>query len=797
MPTESVKQDTVAKEPGAGHEEQIQIPEQLPVLPLRDVVTFPYMILPLLITAEKAIHAVDQAVTQNRMVLLLTQSNQETEAPSPTEMYGIGTVGMVIRLLKMPDHGVRVLVQGIARAEVVAWTEGLAWLQANIKLLEESPSDTPGLEIEALIRSVREALEKAAELGKNIAPEIIAVSGTMNDPGRLADLAASNMSLKIEDAQNVLSILDPPKRLRRIHDLLTREIDLLTVQQKINIQAKDEIDKGQREYFLRQQLKAIQSALGEGNELAEDVARYIKKADEIRMPKEARAEFDVQVHRLERMNPESAETATLRTYLDWMVGLPWSVQTEDNLNLRKARGILNEDHYGLEKIKERILEHLAVRKLNPSMKGPILCFVGPPGTGKTSLGKSIARALGRKFVRMSLGGTHDEAEIRGHRRTYVGAMPGRIIQSLHQAGTRNPVFMMDEVDKIGADFRGDPSSALLEVLDPEQNDSFRDNYLGVPFDLKDVLFITTANILDTIQPAFRDRMEVIGLSGYTEVEKREIAKRHLIPKQLQAHGLAADEITFPDDVIVEMIRGYTREAGLRNLEREVAAICRKVAMKFAMGSRRQLKLRVSDLHKYLGARRILPGEHLARNQVGVATGLAWTPVGGEVLYVEAQAMAGKGGLILTGQMGDVMKESAQAAMSYTRAHAEDYGIPADFFGTHDFHIHIPEGSIPKDGPSAGVTLTCALVSACTRRPVDKAIAMTGEITLSGNVLPVGGIKEKVIAAHREQVSTVILPRPNKKDLEEIPRELRRQIKVVLVDRLTEVLERTLVKGAGR
>jgi ATP-dependent Lon protease len=624
------------------------------------------------------------------------------------------------------------------------------------------------------MRNVKEALEKTSALGKAIAPEIIVIASNMSDPGRLADLAASNLTLKIEDAQAVLSIMDPMRRLHRINELLTREVEVLTVQQQINIQAKDEIEKGQREYFLRQQLKAIQSELGEGNELAEDVARYIKKADEIKMPKEARAEFDLQVRRLERMNPESAETATLRTYLDWMAGLPWSFRTEDILNLRKARKILNEDHYGLEKIKERILEHLAVRKLKKNTKGPILCFVGPPGTGKTSLG------------------VHDEAEIRGHRRTYVGAMPGRIIQSLHQAGTRNPVFMMDEVDKIGADFRGDPSSALLEVLDPEQNDSFHDNYLGVSFDLSDVLFVTTANVLDTIQPAFRDRMEVIALSGYTEVEKLQIAKRHLIPKQLEAHGLSPEDVVFPDEVITRIIRGYTREAGLRNLEREIAAVCRKVAMKYAMGNRKAVLLQPASLHRYLGPLRILPGEHLNRNQVGVATGLAWTPVGGEILYVEAQAMKGKGTLILTGQMGDVMKESAQAALSYTRAHADTYGIPEDFFSTHDFHIHIPEGAIPKDGPSAGVTLTTALVSACTGRPVSKAIAMTGEITLSGNVLPVGGIKEKVMAAHRENVRIVILPRPNKKDLEEIPRELRRELKVILVDRITEVLKRALI-----
>ncbi len=792
MPATDVKQDPATKEAAAGQGEQIQIPDHLPVLPLRDVVTFPYMILPLMVSVDKAIHAVDEALAQNRMILLLTQRNQDIEIPTPSEMYDVGTVGMVIRMLKMPDQGVRVLVQGIARAQVESWAEGLSFLQANIRVIEEQTPDAAGLEIEALMRNVKAALEKAAALGKSISQEVVAIAANMSDPGRLADLAASNLSLKIEDAQDILSILDPAKRLRRLHEMLTREVEVLTVQQQINIQAKDEIEKGQREYYLRQQLKAIQTELGEGNELTEEIARYQKKADEVKMPKEARDEFNLQVRRLERMNPESAETATLRTYLDWMAGLPWSFQTEDNLNLRKAAKILNEDHYGLEKIKERILEHLAVRKLKKNSKGPILCFVGPPGTGKTSLGKSIARALGRKFVRASLGGMHDEAEIRGHRRTYVGALPGRIIQSLHQAGTRNPVFMMDEVDKIGADFRGDPSSALLEVLDPEQNDSFRDNYLGVAFDLSDVLFITTANVLDTIQPAFRDRMEVIFLSGYTELEKLQIAKRHLIPKQLEAHGLTPDDITFPDDVINAIVRGYTREAGLRNLEREVAAICRKVAKKFAMGNHKPVVLSRSNLHQYLGAQRILPGEHLMRNQVGVATGLAWTPVGGEILYVEAQAMAGKGSLILTGQMGDVMKESAQAALSYTRAHAGEYGIKQDYFASHDFHIHIPEGAIPKDGPSAGVTLTSALVSACTGRALNKSIAMTGEITLSGNVLPVGGIKEKVLAAHREQVGIVILPRPNKKDLEEIPKELRHKLKVILVDRLTEVLDRAFV-----
>ena len=492
------------------------------------------------------------------------------------------------------------------------------------------------------------------------------------------------------------------------------------------------------------------------------------------------------------MHPDAAETATIRTYLDWMVTLPWGMQTPDNLNLRKAKKILDDDHYGLTKIKERILEHLAVRKLKQDTKGPILCFVGPPGTGKTSLGKSIARALGRKFVRLSLGGVHDEAEIRGHRRTYVGSMPGRIIHGLHQAGSNNPVFMMDEVDKLGADFRGDPSSALLEVLDPEQNNSFRDNYLGMPFDLSNVLFITTANLLDTIQPAFRDRMEVIYLSGYTEEEKVQIARRHLIPRQLAAHGLKSKDLLIPDQVIREIIRGYTREAGLRNLEREIASVCRKVAVKFAFGKTVSVALTAPNLRQFLGQRRVLPEERLTHDQIGIATGLAWTPTGGEILYVEAQAMKGKGSLILTGQMGDVMKESAMAALSYTRAHAKDYQIDEEFFTSHDFHIHIPEGAIPKDGPSAGITLATALVSVCTRRPVRTNIAMTGEITLRGDVLSVGGIKEKFLAAHRGQVQSVILPRPNKKDLEEVPKDLREQLQLILVAKVNEVLRKALV-----
>jgi ATP-dependent Lon protease len=781
LKTDSPKQD-----------ERTEIPETLPVLPVQDAVAFPYTIVPLLVSNDKGIHAVDEALLHNRMILLVTQRDESSENPTSKELYDIGTVGVVIRMLKLPEQKVRILVQGIARAQVKSWEERMPYIQARIEVLEEVAREISGVQLEALMRNVGSALEKVAALGKNISQEVLIIASNLDHPGRLADLVAGNLSLKLEEAQEILSILDPSQRLRRIHELLAREEELLTVQQQINTQAKGEIDKGQREYFLRQQLKAIQSELGEGNELIEEVRNYRVRADEAKMPREAREEFDRQVRRLERMGPDMAETATVRTYLDWMAGLPWSIQTNDNLNLKKARTILDEDHFGLEKIKKRILEHLAVRKLKPDSKGPILCFVGPPGTGKTSLGKSIARALGRSFVRLSLGGVHDEAEIRGHRRTYVGAMPGRIIQGINQAKTNNPVFMMDEVDKLGSDFRGDPSSALLEVLDPEQNNSFRDNYLQVPFDLSNVLFITTANILDPIHPAFRDRMEIIMLSGYIDEEKIHIAKRHIIPRQIEANGLAGKDLSLPDPVVRAIIRGYTREAGLRNLEREIASICRKVAMRFASGHRKPVVMTEAGLPAYLGPVKIMPEERLAQDQVGIATGLAWTPFGGEVLFVEAQAMNGKGSLLLTGQMGDVMKESAHAALSYARAHAGEYQIADNFFASHDFHIHIPEGAIPKDGPSAGITLATALISACTGRRIHKNIAMTGEITLRGDILPVGGVKEKVLAAHRGQVRTIIIPRPNQKDLLDIPPQLRKEMKIILVDKVAEVLRRALV-----
>jgi ATP-dependent Lon protease len=616
------------------------------------------------------------------------------------------------------------------------------------------------------------------------------------------------MELKVEDAQEVLELLDPIARLRRVHDFLKREIDLLSMQREIDSMAKDEMDRSQREYYLRHQMKAILTELGEGNELAEEAEEFRLKAENLEMPEATREEFDRQLKRLEKMHPDSAEATTLRNYLDWLTGLPWGQTTRDNLNLKKAGAILDEDHYGLEKVKERILEYLAVRKLKKKSKGPILCFVGPPGVGKTSLCRSIARALGRKFVGLSLGGVKDEAEIRGHRRTYVGAMPGRIVQGIHQAGSTNPVFMLDEVDKIGQDFRGDPSSALLEVLDPEQNHNFRDHYLGVPFDLSDVMFITTANLLDPVQPAFRDRMEVISLSGYTEEEKVIIAQRHLVPRQIDQNGLKTSHIDFSENALRAMISDYTREAGLRGLERCIAAVCRKVARQIAEGRKRKVRVIASSLEGFLGAAPASREDALSTDQVGVATGLAWTESGGDVLFVEATTMKGQGALILTGHLGNVMKESAQAALSYARARGDALEIPEDFFSSRDIHIHVPEGAIPKDGPSAGITMAAAMLSAFTDRAVRRDVAMTGEITLRGNVLPVGGIKEKVLAARRSGIRTVIVPEANRKNLEEIPRALRRNMSFVFVRDVREVFAAALVdpaaprpvigrKGAGR
>src|SRR5215467_8649760 len=776
----------------APEQQQITIPDVLPVLPLPDVVMFPYMIAPLFANRERSAKAVDQALAENRMILLVAQKNPNVDEPRAEDLHQFGTVSVIMRMLKLPDGRVRILVQGFSRALVESYNESNPYITAKVQPKTETQVTPITPEIEALIRNVKSSLEKMVSLGKNISTDLVTIAANLDEPGRLADLVASNLDLKVDRAQEVLEAIDPIDRLRRVHQLMAKETEVLEIQNDINTQARGEMDKSQREFYLRQQMKAIQQELGEGNELQEEIEQYRIKIKKAKMPEEVAEEATRQLGRLERMHPDAAETATLRNYLDWMVSLPWSKSTKDNLDLKKAQKILDEDHYGLEKIKERIVEHLAVRKLKKDSKGPILCFVGPPGVGKTSLGKSIARALGRKFVRMSLGCVHDEAEIRGHRRTYVGAMPGRVIQSIHQAGTNNPVFMMDEVDKIGADFRGDPSSALLEVLDPEQNHSFRDNYLGVPFDLSNVMFITTANMLDPIQPAFRDRMEIIQLSGYTEQEKLEIAKRHLIPKQIQEHGLTKAQVQFTDEAIRTMINQYTQEAGLRSLEREFASVCRKVARQIATGEKKARKIHTDNLDQYLGRPKVFQDELLKRDQVGVATGLAWTPVGGDILFVEATAMRGRGGLTLTGQLGDVMKESAQAALSYARSHAKEFGIVEDFFSKHDIHVHVPEGAIPKDGPSAGVTMATAILSLLTGKAVYRKIAMTGEITLRGEVLPVGGIKEKVLAAHRANIDTVILPSLNKRDLEDVSEEVRKAMQFIFVDDVKSVFKAALL-----
>jgi ATP-dependent Lon protease len=774
-------------------QQQITIPDVLPVLPLPDVVVFPYMIVPLFVNREQSAKAVDQALAENRMIMLVAQKNPNVDDPKAVDLHNFGTASVIMRMLKLPDGRVRILVQGFSRAQVEFFDESKPYLTAKVLPKTEPQVTAATPELEALIRNVKSTLERMVSLGKNISPDLVAIAANLDDPGRLADLAASNLDLKVDKAQQVLELIDPIDRLRRVHELMAKEMEVLEIQNDINTQARGEMDKSQREFYLRQQMKAIQQELGEGNELQEEVEQYRDKIKKAKMPKEVAEESERQLGRLERMHPDAAETATLRNYLDWMVSLPWAKATKDNLDLKKAQKILDEDHYGLEKIKERIVEHLAVRKLKKDSKGPILCFVGPPGVGKTSLGKSIARALGRKFVRMSLGGVHDEAEIRGHRRTYVGAMPGRVIQSIHQAGTNNPVFMMDEVDKIGADFRGDPSSALLEVLDPEQNFAFRDNYLGVPFDLSNVMFVTTANMLDPIQPAFRDRMEIIQLSGYTEEEKLQIAKRHLIPKQIEAHGLKKNQIQFTDEGIRAIINQYTQEAGLRNLEREIAAVCRKVAKQIAIGEKKVRKIHTDNLDQFLGRPKVFQEELLKRDQIGVATGLAWTPVGGDVLFVEATAMKGRGGLTLTGQLGDVMKESAHAALSYARSHAKEFGISEDFFAKNDIHVHVPEGAIPKDGPSAGVTMATAILSLLTRKAVHRKIAMTGEITLRGEVLPVGGIKEKVLAARRAKIDTVILPSLNRRDLEDVNETIRQEMKFVFVDDVKSVFKAALLE----
>ncbi len=769
-------------------EKEIEIPDTLPVLPVRDIVVFPYMILPLFVGRDMSIKSIDYALNNNRMVMLVTQKDLNVENPTPEDLYSTGTVGLIMRMLKLPDARVKILVQGVSKARILGFTQTEPFYRANIEKITDQKVEEMTIETEAIIRTVKEQLDKAVSLGKTILPDIMVVVENLEDPGRLADLVASNLGLKTEQAQEVLEIIDPVSRLKRVSDILGREIELLIVQQKIQTEARGEIDKTQREYFLREQLKAIQKELGEIDERAEEINEFRKKVEEARMPEKVKKEAEKQLKRLGKMHPDSAEAATVRTYLEWMVEIPWSKSTKDKLDIKAAEKVLNKDHYDLEKVKERILEYLSVRKLKEKMKGPILCFIGPPGVGKTSLGKSIARALGREFVRMSLGGVRDEAEIRGHRRTYVGALPGRIIQGIKQAGTNNPVFMLDEIDKIGMDFRGDPSSALLEVLDPEQNNSFVDHYLGVPFDLSNVMFITTGNLVDTIPGPLRDRMEIIYLSGYTAEEKLGIAVNYLVPKQLEEHGITKKILKMTDAALLQIISQYTREAGVRNLEREIANLCRKVAKRIAEGAQTKFSITPRNVQRFLGVPKFLPEEEMEKDEVGVATGLAWTETGGDIIYVEATTMKGKGGLTLTGQLGDVMKESAQAALSYVRSRAKRLGINDDVFSRTDLHIHVPAGAIPKDGPSAGITMATSIASALTGKPVSKSIAMTGEVTLRGRVLPIGGLKEKTLAAKRMGIRRVVVPSRNKKDLEDIPKYIKKDMEFIFADTMDDVLK---------
>jgi ATP-dependent Lon protease len=787
----------MSKPPGEPQDEAIKIPDVLPVLPLKDIVVFPYIILPLSVGRDKSVLAVDRALSESRVIMLVAQRDAANDNPGEADLFEVGTAAVIMRMLKLPDGRIRILVQGLARARVQHISQMEPYLQAKIQRIDEPDPEARSLEIEALVRSVKESMDRAVSLGKGISAEVMVIAANLEDAGRLADLAASNLELKLSEAQSVLETIDPIERLKKVSDLLAREIQVLNLQQEISSQARGEIDRSQREYFLRQQLKAIQQELGEGEELAEEIANYRKQADEKQLTEEAREELERQIRRLERSHPESAETQIIRTYLDWLTALPWSNVSEDDLDLQHAQAVLDEDHYDLEKIKERILEYLAVRKLKPDTRGPILCFVGPPGVGKTSLGRSIARSLGRKFVRISLGGVRDEAEIRGHRRTYVGALPGRIIQGIRQAGMSNPVFVLDEIDKIGADFRGDPSSALLEVLDPEQNFSFVDHYLGLPYDLSKVMFIATANMLEPVQPAFLDRMEVIRLTGYTQEEKVRIARLHLIPKQTKENGLNDEQIEFTDAAVGEVISGYTKEAGLRNLEREIAAICRKVAVRVARGELERMVIDPAQVETFLGARKHYAEELLNRDRVGVATGLAWTAVGGDLLFIEVVAVPGKGLLLLTGQLGDVMKESAQAAVSFARAYAATHGIGDDFFAKHDLHVHVPAGSIPKDGPSAGITIGSAILSVLTGKSINRRLAMTGEITLRGDVMPIGGLKEKVLAAKLAGIQQVIVPKLNRRDLADIPVTITEGLTFHFVDHMDDVLKLALLDADQR
>jgi ATP-dependent Lon protease len=764
--------------------EEAQIPQELPILPAKDAIIFPFMILPMAVGQERLVHLINDAVVGDRLVGLFALRNPH-ENPLPEDLYQVGTAAHIARMLRMPDGMVQVLLQGIARIRLTQIVQREPYYRAKVEVLRDVVE--PSLEMEALMRNVVSLFQRVVSQAPHLPDELAIAAVNIPEPGKLADFVAANLNLQVAEKQEALETLEVGERLRKLSTFLNKELEILELGSKIQSQIKGEMDKAQREYYLREQLKAIQKELGEEDERTVELNELRQKIEEADLPPEARKEAERELDRLAKMPPAAAEYTVARTYLDWMVNLPWKKSTQDNLDVAQARQILEEDHYDLEKVKDRILEYLAVRRLKEDMKGPILCFVGPAGVGKTSLGQSIARALGRKFVRLSLGGVRDEAEIRGHRRTYVGALPGRIIQGMRRAESNNPIFMLDEVDKLGVDFRGDPAAALLEVLDPEQNFAFVDHYLDVPFDLSKVMFITTANVLHTIPPALLDRMEVLELPGYIESEKLQIARRYLVPRQMSQHGLTEQYLEFEDEGICEIIRSYTREAGVRNLEREIATVCRKVARRVAEGNTEKALISADRIHEYLGPRKFRYERAEEQAEPGVATGLAWTETGGEVLFVEATLLPGKGQTILTGKLGDVMQESAKAALTYARSRAVALGLDERFHEKLDIHIHVPAGAIPKDGPSAGITMATALISALTRRPVKGDLGMTGEITLRGKVLPVGGIKNKVLAAHRAGLKTVILPKENEKDLEEVPPQVREQLRFILVDNMDQVV----------
>lgn len=770
------------------NQEALNIPAEAPVIPLRDIVVFPYLVVPISIGREASVKALDVSLETDRKIVLVTQKDGSTEVPTPEDLFKVGTLSIILRMARMESE-VRILAQGLARVSLTSYVQTEPYLKAKIKELKE-PEKT-GVTIEALVKTIREQFRKLAMMGKNIPQEVIQTADRIESPGMLADLVTTNLDVTILEKQQVLEMIDIEKRLRMVVSLLIKEIEVLSVSSRIQDVAQAELGKAHREYLLREQLKAIQKELGEGDDRAREVAEYRDKIAKANLPEQVREKAEHEVSRLERMHPDAAEASVVRTYLDWLLSLPWNYSTEDNLNIAHVKKILDEDHYGLDDVKDRLLEYLAVKKIKPDMKGPILCFVGPPGVGKTSLGRSIARALGRSFHRISLGGIRDEAEIRGHRRTYVGAMPGRIIQGIRLAKSNNPVFMLDEIDKVGTDFRGDPSSALLEVLDPEQNFAFSDHYLDVVFDLSKVMFIATANLIDPIIPALKDRMEIIELSSYTQREKIEIAVRHLLPKQINEHGLKKNHIRISRQAIGRVIQEYTRESGVRNLEREIARICRKVARRVAENEKGPFRINIDDIPTYLGNPKYTEKQSMSKDTVGVATGLVWTPVGGDIVLVEASKMPGKGELKLTGHLGQVMQESIQAAMTWVRSNAKWLGIDDEKFGKFDVHVHVPSGAIPKDGPSAGIVMAVAIASLFTGRPVRKDVAMTGEISLQGRVLPVGGLKEKLLAANRAGLKTVILPKENETALEEIPEEVKKKTKFVLVKRINEVINLAL------